>query len=309
MSVQYAIPQRTGVLVGEELVTPGVEAATIDIVLGDIISANGLPKIDSIPYRTMGGGRKKHNIVGGLRHYGIEIEMYIVTGNFLQYVTEDLAESGAGPEYTHTLTFDDTASLQHLTIEDIVSDLTRSFKYLGQRCNTMKISSAVGELMKAELAFVGMGIDKEESPSTPAVLTGEPFKYEHGEILVDAVDYKDVLQSFEYNLNHNIYEAHAHNQSIPHFVSEGKLDHELSVEVFAKDSLLYDLADLETEFALQFKGVKTASEDEFTLNFPKCKTFEFEEPHNTEDELIRQTIPIEVITNPTFTVIDAIQNW
>ena len=291
MSVDYGSAKKVGLLVGEET-TPGIEASTIDKILGVATDVSPLIKIDPILLGDGAGKRGDGFALDGSEHYGVDIDLVLQEGLLLYYLMGASNDTG-DPVYVHDITF--VEPIPSLTVENISIDLSRSTKILGTKINELSLSCTRGQEVRAKINMVGMDKKKETaSVGTPATIAKKPFVFSQCLLNVDSVDYSDVLQSFDLTFRQNISELGGSSQANPKHLVEGKLEAELTMEVASQNAVLLDLILDRTEFATTLKFVRVASDDEILITIPYCKVFDVDEPFNWTDDFIKMTLPVTI---------------
>lgn len=292
MSITYASAQLVGVLVGEELVAPGTEAATVDKVLGAQTLGHPHDINEYIQLRTMGGGRNIYHDIPGAKNFSFDLEFALQYGNIFYYAMGAVDDVFVDPHYTHTCTLN--TPLPSLTIEGISTDLAESRKYLGSKINELTLSAAKQEAVKATANFLCMDSIEDVTPGTPASTDVEPFIWEESTLTLDSVEYAGILENFELSIVQNLVPLFTHGNRNPVAIMEGELEITAMVEIALVDNTLQSLFRDETEFSLNWELIRTATSDQITIEADKCRVTEYDSPYDMGADHLIGTAQISI---------------
>ena len=286
-------------LVGEET-TQGVEATTIDKLLGYYQSLSPIDEFEKIEIYT-GGSQALQHALQGEKLVSLEFEAWLYNAQIFKYLMGGLETTGDTP-WTHAFTF--ANSVDYLSLEVIATDVGSSRKYLGCKVDEVKLAGAMNEPIKLSSSLIGMNFLDDATPQSVSVPSLRPF------IMVDAgltisTDQAGKIHSFELASSRNLAPVPSGGQNERSAVVETKRTHSLVAELVIEDHEMFALLEGGTEFATELKFVRTASSDQITISASKCKIFKQDHPLNIDDEYQRVSVPVTIIGDFTVEAIDA----
>lgn len=287
------------ILVGEET-TQGVEATTIDKLLGYAQSVTPNDEFEPIEVYT-GGSQAMQHALQGENLVSLELEAWLYNAQIFKYLMGTLDTTGSDP-WTHDFSFANT--VDYLTAEVIATDVGSSRKYLGCKVDEVKLAGTMNEPIKLSASLVGMELEGEDTPQSVSVPSLRPFTMVDAGLTIDSIDQVGKIHSFELTSSRNLAPVPSGGQKKRSAVVETKRTHELIAELVIEDHELFTLLLAGTEFAVSLAFVRTASSDQITISAAKCKIFKQEHPLNIDDEYQRVTVPITIIGDFTTEAID-----
>ena len=289
-------------LVGEET-TQGVEATTIEKLLGYYQSINPADEFEKIEVYT-GGSQALQHALQGEKLVSLDFEAWLYNAQIFKYLMGGLSTGGT---YTHDFTFENT--VDYLTIEVISSDVGLSRKYLGCKVGEVKLAGSMNEPIKLSSSIIGMDFTDDATPQSVSVPTLRPFIMVDAGLTIATVDQVGKIHSFELTSSRNLAPVPSGGQQERSAVVETKRTHELIAELVIEDHELFALLKAGTEFATELKFVRTASTDQITISAAKCKIFKQDHPLSVDDEYQRVSVPITIIGDFTLESIDANETY
>lgn len=291
--------------------SPGTEATTIDKRLGVVQSVDpidiGYEQKDG--YSIASQQRLYSRAVRG--NYAFSVDFFITDFRFLHQFFGAYAVSGTDP-YTHVNTHSN--ELPSLSYEIMNDDLGVSRKVIGCKAVNGSISWSEGEELKAKIEYLGRSSEKDITPQSSSEGTKVPFFADEMTIAsLNSVERVTDVMSGTWNINRNSEVRRSVGSKEPRFIKEGKVLHNIELELYQQNMLLYDLAMDETEFQTQLKFVKDAGNDEASFTFPQSKVFK---PNQAipGDDVLKESPTIEVFRDygselVTASIIDAFPSY